>query len=183
MLQVVSPEPFVSVSVRPGFSSLSLALAVHELAFVPGSVLLDHHAESQDVVFREFALVNFPRVGEEVLAFAFELPFEEISLVEVSFKLKFSLPGFLALLEVALVPDSSEVPGFGSLSVILVFTPLSAVHRPVFINIDTETVSFAVFPLALVDVSIGVGHPPLSVEEPLLGLALVLASVSELDGA
>ena len=183
MLDVVSPEAFISVSVRPSLGAFAFHASVNELSLVLGAVWPQHHSEALNRILFELTVVYFAGLSEVVLSLTLELSRDEFALVVVTIELKPSFSSFLSLDKIPLVSDGSEVPSLGSPSVVHVVLPFARIHGAVLVDVHSESVCFALAPLALVDISVGMSHASLAVEQTVFRLALVFASVREDDGA
>jgi hypothetical protein len=81
-----------------------------EISLVPGLVRPDHDSLALHIVIMELALINFSCVLEVVPAIPFELSIHEVTLVKPSIELKFTLPSFLSLAEIARVLNLLVIP-------------------------------------------------------------------------
>jgi len=176
---VIGPLPDVLISVCKHLSASAFDFVFSEVSIVLGAVLPGHVALSMHHVVLELALVYFLAVVEEVLAFAVELVFHEVALVDITVELKPALACFVAFNEVAGVNNLAELPGLSSFAVLEVFFPVAIIHRTLVVDVDAVSVSFAVFPLTPVDATVWVCHLALAMKLPIHSHALVHGPICE----
>ena len=110
-----------------------------------------------------------------------ELAVNEVAFVVSTFKLKPAFPGLFAFDEFASKLNLIVIPRFGAVSMLLIVLPHTLIHGAVGVHKYAHAVSFSVYPLALVDVAICMGHAAFAIELLVLRHALVCGPVRELD--
>jgi hypothetical protein len=112
-----------------------------------------------------------------------ELSVNEVSGIHVAIEFKFTFSSLLTVNKISRVDDLIVIPLLSSLAVICVILPLALVHGALLVNEDTIATGFALFPLTLVYVAVGVSHATFAMEKTALGHALVFGAIWELDDA
>lgn len=133
-----------------------------------------HQSTSMNLILVEISFINLTCFIEEVFSFAMELSVNEISFIKISVEFKFPLTGFKSINKVTLVDNFIVIPLFSSFSVVCVITPFTFVHGPFGIYEDSLATSHAVFPLALIHISITVGHSSNSIKLTVFRHSLIL---------
>jgi hypothetical protein len=135
------------------------------------------------IIFVEVSLIDLTRICEVIFALSVELALNEVALVHISVKFKFSLSRFLSVDKVSSVNNLVIVPLLSSFTVVGVILPRSFVHRALLVNKDSLSACLSFFPLALIDISVGVCHSSLSVEKSILSHSIVPGAIWELNSA
>ena len=180
---VVLPLALVDVSIWVITNSLPTHFALFELPLVLALVRPDHDALSFHLVVLELPGVDLAGVSEVVLAVALELSIHEVAFVLTTLELELSLSCLLALLEVTLVLDGTEVPLLSALAVLEVLVPVAVVEAALVVAEYALSVGLALLPVSPVNIAIGMGHHSPSIKLSILSLTLVPGSVGEDDGA
>lgn len=172
--EIVGPLTFVLVLVCVNHGSGTVSLSSLEFTGIFRVIWPYHSTVSGHVILLELSLIDLSSLSEVVLTISVELSLEEFALVEVTFEFESSLSSFLAFDEVTCIDNFVVVPLLSTLSVVHIVQPLSIVHGTLLVNKNTVAVSLSVFPLTLVDVTIGVDHSTFTLELTLLGHSLIL---------
>ena len=72
------------------------------------------------------------------------------------------------------------IPRLCAKSVLLVISPLPLIHAAISVNKDPVSIGFAVLPLSLINVPVGVGHSAFAIKLTIFSLAVERRSVWEL---
>jgi hypothetical protein len=110
-----------------------------------------------------------------------KLAIEKVPLVEASFEFKPTLSCLFAFEKVSRVFDLIIVPAFNTITVLHVVFPVTGVHATVRVDKDSESMSLAIDPLSLIDVSVHMSHAPFSVIVTVHCLSLIKAPISKFD--
>ena len=82
--------------------------------------------------------------------------------------------------KVSSILDFVVIPRLCAESVLLVIEPLPLIHAAICVNKDTVSIGFAVLPLSLVNVPIGLGHSAFAIKLTIFSLAVERRSIWEL---
>ena len=179
MCFVLAKVPVINITVCVVPYSFAVHLPLHEFSFVSAEVGPLHYSSSLKLVFYKLTNIDFTAVSEIILACAMKLALDEVSLVGWPLEFEFTFARLLALLEISFILYTIEIPELKPMTVLEIVFPLSFVKRALIIAKDTVSMRISIFPLALVNVWIGVGHPAYAMKETVLGLALILRFIWE----
>jgi hypothetical protein len=181
MRLVISPLAFVNISIGVLSTALTLDDSIAELALVETLIGPDHLALAVHLVVLELAIVDLATVGEVVLALAVEFALHELTLVLAAIVLEGPSACLLSSQELAFVFVGSEFPKFDSSAVLDVVAPLAVIETTTLVAKDSLAIGYSLFPVAPVDVSVGVDHHSPPIKLPIQGLTQVLAAIWELN--
>jgi hypothetical protein len=154
----------ISISISEYLGALSFDQAILELSFVSSLVWPHHNSKTVNAIFGKVSFVNLSGVGKVILTFTLKLSFYEVTLVIAAIEVESTLSCLLAIDEVTSIALGTHVPSLGTLTTLLVIEPLAFIERRALgIHENTVSVGFAVFPLTLIDVAVGMGHSTLTV--------------------
>ena len=164
MLLVIPPTANVLIPIRPQKRALSVLLPILEVSIVLPPITPGLCPSALHVAHPELALVELFHVCKEVLPMALKLSINEVSLVVATvFPVKPTLAVLPTLEEIPTVGVLPIVPTLLALAVLQVVLPFTHVPSSVSIYESPLAVGLVVFPLALVDVSVGMGHPTVAI--------------------
>lgn len=84
---------------------------------------------------------------------------------------------FLSKLKYTLIRVLVIIPSLYTISVLLIIFPFTFIMASLSVTKDSITISFTVFPLALVDVAVSVGHPTNAFEDAIFCEAFIFRFV------
>ena len=160
---------------------MALHFSIFKLSVISRLIWPYHYTLTVHIVIFEITFVNFTWISKIVFPFTVKLSVNEITIVIASIKLKSSPAGFFTLWKLSSISYLSFVPSFGSHTMLLIIFPLSFIHRTFDVNKDSMAISFSILPVALIDISILMRHPSLSMENFVLGYTLVHWAILELN--
>lgn len=117
------------------------------------------------IIIWKFSFIYFARICKVILSFSFKLAINKITLVVATIKFEFAMACFFTFLEWPSISYLTFVPCFGTLTMLLVVEPLSFIHRSFNVNKYSKTISFAIFPISLINISVSMSHPAFSIEQ------------------
>jgi len=123
------------------------------------------------------ALIKLAALGEVILTFSMELAVLELSFIGAFAEFESSLSSFAPVDKFSSISDSVVVPKFDSFAVLLVLFPATLVQAPSSVEENAVALGFAVFPHALVNVAVCMGHAAHAIVLSVFGLSLVEAPI------
>lgn len=160
---------------------MAFHFSIFKLSVISRLIWPYHYTLTVHIVIFEITFVNFTWISKIVFPFTVKLSVNEITIVIASIKLKSSPAGFFTLWKLSSISYLSFVPSFGSHTMLLIIFPLSFIHWTFDVNKDSMAISFSILPVALIDISILMRHPSLSMENFVLGYTLVHWAILELN--
>lgn len=179
MSHVVLELTCAHVSVLVNSDTISVHFTIFEVTFIVRVISPRKFAISMHIVLKELTFVNLARLCKIVFTVTVELALYEITLIHVSIELEFALSCFLSIDEATCVYNLIVVPLLSSFAVICVILPFTLVHRSLLVDENSIAASFTLFPLTLVDVSVGMCHSSLAVEKSILCHSLISRAIGE----
>lgn len=178
VLQVVAPRANVLVSIFEHHSALAVLVALVEIARVVASVFEREFTLALENTLFQVAFVGLLLLGEVVYAVSVEKPISEVALVVAAVgPVVATAPMHLALVELAAEPDLAEFPGLLAEAILKVVDPLALGSAPLLVDKAAVAVGHVVLPVALVDVSVGLGHAALALHFVVHKLANVARAI------
>ena len=127
-----------------------------------------------NLILMEITLINLTSFIEVVFSFTMELSVNEISFIKITIEFKFSGTCFKSIDKITFVNNFVVIPLFGSFAMVCVIVPFAFVHGPFGIYEDSLAASHAIFPLALINIAITVGHSSDSIKLTVFRHSLIL---------
>ena len=178
MLLVIPPTANVLIPIRPQKRALSVLLPILKVSVVLPPITPRLCSSALHVAHPELTLVELFHVCKEVLPVALELSIHEVSLVVATvFPVKPTLAVLPTLEEIPTVGVLPIVPTLLALAVLQVVLPFTHVPSSVSVYESSLAVGLVIFPLALVDVSVGMGHPTVAIALAYSPSSFVLRAV------
>lgn len=173
MIRVLFECSNIPVTFRELLDTVTIHSTVLELPFIPSLVRPNHDTLSMHVVIHEISLINFTGVSKIVFSFPVELSVDEVSFVMGSLKLEPPFACLLALNKVARIDYLAMVPYLSTIAVLYVIYPITVVQRSVLVNKNPFTMSFAIDPVTMIDISIGMCHLSSAIEHLIFGKTFI----------
>jgi len=164
ILNIISPLPYILVTIRKQLGAFTLHLAILKVTFESRLVGPYHHTFAVHIVILKFSFVQFARICEVILSEAMELTIEKFAFIVSTLKLESTCSRLFAFLEVAHIFDLVVVPAFCAVTILEIFFPFALVHGAISIDENSVTICFSILPFSLVDVSISMSHSSLAVK-------------------
>ena len=176
ILLPIFPLTIINPSVFPSKLASAFSLIILEISFVQLTICPLQNSLPVHFVTNPIATVSF-LVWPVVRPLARDFILQELSLVDTTIcKGKRSLPIFLSVLVLSFIASAVR-PSFNTLSVLLVFKPVTDVHGPVSMFILAVAVGFVMFPLAGVNVTVGVEKSASAIGLVIFPISFVAATV------
>lgn len=170
MLAVISPASNVHSAVGPSESSLTVLLAILEVAFIASAVIPGLYSAALDCTEAELAVIDFVNIRKIVLAMSLELTIYEFALIVAAIgPFKAALALFLALVELADIASASTIiPCLLSHSMLRIIQPFTSVaHTLRCVEESTSACRLVVAPLTDVNVTTCLNHLSTAMELPV----------------
>jgi hypothetical protein len=132
MLAVISPATNVHCADSPSESTLTVLLAILEVAFIASPVIPRLYSAALDTPEAELAFIDFVNICKVVLAMPLELTIYELTLIVAAIgPFKAALALFLAFIEKADIASAAAViPCLLSHSMLRIIQPFTSVAQP-----------------------------------------------------
>lgn len=181
VLLIVFPVTDISISVGIFFCTFSFYFAHFEFSLVSGLIWPYHYSLSVHIILLEITLVYFSRIRKIIDSFAVKFSILKLSFIISSFEFKAALSSFLSVDKFSSVFYFLEIPGFCSVTMLLIILPVALIHASISVNKYSVAVGFTIFPVALIYVSINMSHSAASVILFIFSLPLILRAISKID--
>ena len=161
MLAVISPATNVHGAVGPSESSLTVLLAILEVAFIASAVIPCLYSAAFDCTEAELAVIDFVNICKIVLAMSLELSIYEFPLIVAAIgPFKAALALFLALVELADIASATAIiPCLLSNSMLCIIQPFTSVADTLrCIEESTAACRLVIAPLTDINVTTCLDH-------------------------
>jgi len=155
---IIKPLTVVHIAVRIPLLSHSMHHPIFELPNILTHIGPSHLAHAAWLILFKFSLVNLSGVCEVVLTCSVEHAVNKLSRIGTTFASKCTRSRLLTINEVARILDLVVVPVLSTLTMLLIFLPHTFIKASLCIAKCARAVGHSGFPLALVDITIGMRH-------------------------
>ena len=90
---------------------------------------------------------------------------------------------FLSILKFSSVLYIIVIPRFSTMTMLLIIEPFPHIHTSLSINKNSVAISFSIFPVTLINITINMSHSTFSIILFILSLSLIHTSIRKLNGS
>lgn len=178
---IILKRTLISITIWLPQNSLAVHQAILKFTVIILKVGPLEETFTVHVVFLKFSLVNLTIIGEVIFTMALHLSFDELSIVDTSVVRKLTSAILLSVDEFTLVNFGGLLPHFFTLAVLFVVNPRSFVNGSLIVDKSSIPAGLTFDPVALVNITICVGHSSLTVWLATFDLSLIKGAIFIID--